>query len=197
MSLYDRQETLLLNSDQSICIIGCGGIGYWVAKIAAMSGIDEIHLFDPDTIEEHNLNRLDLPLSVIGKNKAEITRNIIHRLRPNCLVSSYPFIFQVHMYPNTDWIVDCTDKMGSQKENKDIALKYNCKYIKAGYNGENLSIHNEIAEWGEADDGYTIVPSWAVPAMIVASLTVAKIMKYNNAEIATNIKRIFESGFHV
>ena len=60
MDLYKRQEKLVLNQDQSITVVGCGGIGYWVAKFAAMSGIDELWLFDPDTFEDHNFNRIDL-----------------------------------------------------------------------------------------------------------------------------------------
>ena len=51
-SLYDRQSKLKLNQNQSITVVGCGGIGYWVAKFSAMSGIDPIYLFDPDTFEE-------------------------------------------------------------------------------------------------------------------------------------------------
>lgn len=59
--LYDRQKTLNLNKDISITVVVVGGVGYWVAKFAAMSGIEKIYLYDHDVIEEHNLNRLDLP----------------------------------------------------------------------------------------------------------------------------------------
>jgi hypothetical protein len=65
------------------------------------------------------------------------------------------------------------------------------KYIKSGYDGTHISINDKIAEWGESQDGYRIVPSWAVPAIIVASLTVAKIMKYNTFELGTDISNIF------
>jgi hypothetical protein len=67
------------------------------------------------------------------------------------------------------------------------------KYLKAGYDGEEFSIHNSVAEWGEAEDGYRVVPSWVVPAVTVAALTVAKIMKYPNAEIVSNINGVFKS----
>jgi tRNA A37 threonylcarbamoyladenosine dehydratase len=190
MSIYDRQEKLELKTPRSICVVGCGGIGYWVAKFAAMSGVEKIYLFDPDVIEVHNLNRLDFSEEYIGRNKAEVTKDIIVKLRPYISVYVMPFILQEHTYVKTEWLIDCTDKIKSQMENQKIAQKFCTKYCKAGYNGESITIANTVAEWGEAEDGYTIVPSWVVPATIVAALTVAKIMKYNNGEISRTIKQI-------
>jgi len=190
-NLYDRQDRIKgLNSNMSLTIVGCGGIGFWVAKFAAMSGISKIYLFDPDIIEEHNLARLDLPLKLIGRNKAEITKLIIQQLRPECNVYALPFKFQEHTFGDTDWIIDCTDKHDAQLNNQKIAQKFGKKYMKAGYDGENLSIHNSVAEWGEVEDGYQVIPSWVVPAVIVAALTIAKVMKYTSNEIVTSINNI-------
>lgn len=189
--LYDRQETLNLNKDISLTIIGCGGVGYWVAKFAAMSGIDKMYLFDFDQIEEHNLNRLDLPASSIGKNKAAITKGMVNFLRPDATVYSMPFKFQEHLYRETDWIVDCTDRADVQEANYKFAKKVGAKYLKVGYNGEHITLSDVVAEWGEATDGYTIIPSWVVPASVVAALAVGKIMKYYNKELSTNLKDLY------
>jgi hypothetical protein len=67
------------------------------------------------------------------------------------------------------------------------------RYVKAGYDGEEFSIHNSVAEWGEADDGYVTIPSYVVPAVMIASMTVAKILKYKSAEMVSNIKGVFKS----
>ena len=90
-----------------------------------------------------------------------------------------------------DFLVDCTDEIKSQINNQNIAKKRNMTYLKAGYNGTHMSIHNSVAEWGEAEDGYTKTPSWSVPAIMVASLTVAKIMKYSNKTMSCDIKDMF------
>lgn len=193
-TLYDRQKELGLNTDTSITIVGAGGIGYWVAKFAAMSGIKDIYIFDPDTIDESNLNRLDLPDKFLGRNKADLASLVIRNIRPSCNVSARPFKFQSFTYTKTDWIVDCTDKFESQIENQKIARSTGSKYCKAGYDGEEFSINNSVAEWGEADDGYTITPSWVVPASIIAALTVAKILKYHNDEVYSNVKSIMKRG---
>jgi len=190
--LYDRQKNLFLKSDMSVTICGCGGIGYWVAKFVAMSGIDKIYLFDPDVIEVHNLNRLDLPMSSLGHNKASITRNMINEIRPETSVYAIPFILQEHTFRKTDWMIDCTDKNSSQENNYRIAQKFGTRYMKAGYDGEHITLANKLPEWGESVDGYTVVPSWVVPATIIAALAVGKMMKYEEKEVSCSIKEIYE-----
>jgi molybdopterin/thiamine biosynthesis adenylyltransferase len=191
-NLYNRQDALNLNQKQSITIVGCGGIGYWVAKFAAMSGIDPIYLYDPDTFEEHNFNRIDLPIKFISRNKADITRIVIHNIRPNCTVYSFPFKYSELTSEKTDWIIDCTDSYKSQLKNQEISKKIGSRYLKSGYDGEEFSIHNSVAEWGEAEDGYQIVPSWVVPATIVAALTIGKIMKYVDKEVISNVSELYK-----
>jgi len=174
----------------TVSVVGCGGIGYWVAKILAMSGVGKILLYDPDILEEHNLNRLDIPDRFLGKNKADVTKLAINGIREECICYSFPFPFN-DMAEKTDWVIDCTDKVKAQIENQDLARAMGAKYFKAGYDGENFGIHNSVAEWGEDGEGYTIVPSWAVPAMIVASMAVAKIMKYPDKEVVSSVDKLF------
>lgn len=190
MDLYNRQEKLKLTVPKKVAVVGCGGIGYWVAKFLAMSGCEHIELFDPDTLEEHNLNRLDIPLKYIGKNKADITQAAIQELREDCTCYAYPFKFS-DLNTGFEWVIDCTDNSDSQMVNQELARKMGAKYFKAGYDGEGFGIHNTIAEWGESTDGYTIVPSWVCPAVIVASLAVAKVMKYHDMECISSVKHLF------
>jgi threonine dehydrogenase-like Zn-dependent dehydrogenase len=190
MNLYDRQKTLQLNQNQTVTVIGCGGIGYWVAKLLAMSGIKKIILFDPDTLEDHNRNRLDVPVRFVGKNKTDIAKMAIESIRDDCMVYAFPFKYN-DLADITDWVVDCTDNVKSQTENQFIAKKKGSRYFKAGYDGENFGIHNSVAEWGESNNGYTVVPSWSVPAIIIASLAVAKVMKYPDKEVVSSVPKLF------
>jgi hypothetical protein len=82
--------------------------------------------------------------------------------------------------------------MESQIRNQEIAKKKGMKYVKAGYDGEHISLSNVVAEWGETVDGYTIVPSWVVPASVIAALTVAKIMKYYKGEVSLYLKDLLK-----
>jgi tRNA A37 threonylcarbamoyladenosine dehydratase len=192
--IYDRQKKLELNIDTSISVAGCGGVGFWVAKFAAMSGIPKIYLYDPDIIEIHNLNRLDIPEKFLGRNKADITGIILKSLRAECDVKAFGMKLQPFTFAETEWLVDCTDNFESQTINRQIAEDNNAKYMKVGYDGENISINDEIAEWGEAEDGYVVIPSWCVPASVVGALAVAKIVKYPSKELGTKISKLFNYG---
>lgn len=191
MDIYDRQKSLSIDYKTTITIVGCGGIGFWVAKMASMVGIEKIYLFDPDVIEIHNMNRMDLTEKSLGKNKADIAKIMINNIRPECTVYSYPFKFSENFPVDTEWLVDCTDSLKSQIENQKIANNKNMKYVKAGYDGESISINDVVGEWGEAEDGYRVVPSFVVPAVIVAALTIAKITKYKKCELGTKIYDLF------
>ena len=126
MSIYERQKKLELNTKQSITVVGCGGIGYWVVKFAAMSGIEKIYAFDPDTIEEHNLNRLDIPEKFLGRNKSDIVKIVVNSLRPDCTIYTFPYEFSDIHDTGTDWLVDCTDNYKSQIENQRITNLKGC-----------------------------------------------------------------------
>jgi tRNA A37 threonylcarbamoyladenosine dehydratase len=191
MSLYDRQKTLNLNTNQSILVCGCGGVGYWVAKYASMSGVEKLVLFDPDRIDETNLNRLDVPYSMIGRNKADVTKKMVNVLRPETTVYSMPYKLQESTFIPVDWLIDCTDNIESQESNYDIAKKFSCKFLKAGYNGEHITLASTVASWGEAPNGYTIIPSWVVPASVVAALAVAHVLKYSKSQLSCDLKSLF------
>jgi len=192
-NLYTRQEKLKLNTDTSVTIVGCGGIGFWVGKFLAMSGVELLWLFDFDEIEEHNLNRLDVPHKFIGYNKTDALKVVINTLRPDCTVYAMPYKFNDAHAPGTKWLVDCTDDDKIQAENQRLAKQQGMRYFKAGYDGEDMSLHNRVAEWGETEPGYRTVPSWVVPASIIAALAVAKILKYSDNEVVTNIKGLFNA----
>lgn len=191
MSIYNRQESLKLNKEITLTIVGVGGIGFWVATYAAMSGIEKMYIYDPDILEEVNLNRLPIPERFLGDNKTTITKSFINGIRPDCTVFNFPYKFTENALVDTDYLIDCTDNLESQLVNQKFADDRGIKYIKAGYNGMSVSINDRVAEWGEAEDGYTIIPSWVVPASVVAAMTVAKIMKFPDKELSCNIEKMF------
>jgi len=195
MSFYERQDLIEgINTDIKVCVVGCGGIGFHVAKGLAMSGVKDIFAFDPDILEESNLNRLDLTVDFIGKNKADVVREVIKSLRPLCNVKRFPFPMKDHLYPKgVDWVIDCTDNHAAQLENQRMASENGAKYLKAGYDGERMSLNDRVATWdsGETQDGYRVTPSWAVPAIIIAYLAVGKVLKYTGGEMGCHMKDFY------
>jgi tRNA A37 threonylcarbamoyladenosine dehydratase len=192
MEFYDRQKDISMNTKIKVAIVGCGGVGYWVAKFLAMSGVNEFHLFDNDVLEVHNLNRLDLPIATLGMNKAEVSRKVIQNIRPDAAVKSIPFKFKsTFLRDKVDVIIDCTDKIASQQDVYAFAKASGIKYMKVGYDGTHITIANKVAGWGHVEDGYQITPSWVVPAVMVASMAVGSILKYFGKEISTDINMLY------
>jgi molybdopterin/thiamine biosynthesis adenylyltransferase len=196
MDFYNRQEALGLDTDKVVVVIGCGGIGMNAALQLAMAGVRKLVIFDADTIEPHNLNRLPVPASFIGRNKAATAETFIKLMRPEDVeVDHYPFHFNpdvIDMGEVTN-ILDCTDVHTAQLNNQRIADEHNIKYFKAGYDGFSVSLNNRVGEWdtGVTPDGYQITPSYCVPAIAIASLAVHKILTNSTKEIGCKVNDLF------
>lgn len=73
----------------SVCIFGVGGVGSYAAEAIARSGVGEITLIDFDTVSPSNLNRqIPALCSTIGMKKAEVMRDRIQDINPDCTVKS-------------------------------------------------------------------------------------------------------------
>lgn len=73
MDRYSRQDSIIAHEElkrYKVCVVGCGGVGTFVAKSLVRMGVGEIHLFDDDRVEMHNLNRQDFREEDDGKPKA-------------------------------------------------------------------------------------------------------------------------------
>ena len=64
-------------ASQSITIIGTGAIGSFTSLLLAKMGAHTLQLFDPDTVELHNLPNQMFPAASIGKPKADETKRLI------------------------------------------------------------------------------------------------------------------------
>lgn len=63
--------------DVPIHLIGCGGIGSFTALVLSKMGVQQLHLYDPDAIEEHNLPNQLFRLRDVGRFKVEALQEII------------------------------------------------------------------------------------------------------------------------
>jgi len=95
--------------------------------------------------------------------------------------------------PNVDIILDCTDVHAAQLENQAVADEFGVKYFKAGYDGFSISLNNRVGEWdtGNTPDGYQITPSYCVPAIVIASMAVHKILTDSNMELGCKVNDLF------
>ncbi len=72
----------------SVCIIGIGGVGSWIAEALARSGINNLTLIDLDDISISNVNRQIHALSsTLDTSKVETMKSRIADINPECAVS--------------------------------------------------------------------------------------------------------------
>lgn len=73
---------------KDILVLGAGGIGSWLSLMLSRIGCN-IHLFDMDVYEEHNMTGQAVIQEAIGKLKTEATKELIGMFSPDCEVTVY------------------------------------------------------------------------------------------------------------
>lgn len=101
--------------EKPIHIIGCGATGSWVATFLAKMGFGNIHLYDFDTIEEHNISNQNYSIEDVGEKKSEILKKYLTKACGCDTIKAYDK--RVTKEDSFDGIVFLlTDTMESRKE---------------------------------------------------------------------------------
>ncbi len=197
MELYARQRELNLTLPSSITVVGCGGIGTWVAILLAMSGVKNLYLFDPDVVEESNRNRLPFCQSSINRPKVEVVAEYIRTIRPEAIIVAIQdkltgILLDIQISVS-NMIIECTDSPRAQFGIYNTCKKAGRQFIRAGYDGTHGTVSSSVSGWIKTDveeANYEVNPSWVVPSVVFASLAVGKALKYLNQEVSLDIGEI-------
>lgn len=73
---------------KDIMVLGQGGIGSWTSLLLSRLGCN-LHLYDMDRYEEHNMTGQVVKASDLGKLKTEAMRDVIKEMSPDCDVEIY------------------------------------------------------------------------------------------------------------
>ena len=127
MSRYNRHISLKeigiagqnkINASK-VLVIGAGGLGCPVLQYLVAAGVGTIGVVDFDIVDESNLQRQILfGMSSIGKNKAEVAKEVLLHLNPTIKINAYG----KKLTPKTvtdiiepyDIVVDATDNFASR-----------------------------------------------------------------------------------
>lgn len=127
--------------DQTVGIIGVGGLGSIIAENLIHSGFQSLRLFDPDCLEIANLNRIvgaTYAEAEAGRCKASAVKYHLLRINPKARVHAHitgiqdPFIVPVLM--DCDWLIVATDNHASRFHAQRVALELGIPLISAGVN---------------------------------------------------------------
>lgn len=127
--------------EQTISIVGVGGLGSIVAEHLIHMGFHQINLIDPDTLELSNLNR------VVGAyyedarqqlSKVEVIKRHLTRINPQAMVRAYQK--DVHdpqvegVLALSDWIIVATDNHSSRLRAQELSVQYFVPLLSVGVN---------------------------------------------------------------
>ena len=172
--MLHRQRNLGITIPAEVTIVGVGGTGSWVALVLAMAGVKELHLFDSDSVEGHNLNRLPVPVWAVGTKKVGAVALVIEHLRPDVMVVANAMRWTQGLESLLQGVVfDCTDRVEVQKDLFDSCQRLGLQYIRSGCDANNMTA-SSMLPWNLAPaGGYgEEVPIWASPAIIAAAYAV-------------------------
>jgi len=195
--INNRQKNLISEFSEHVAIVvGCGGIGNWVALDLALLGMGTLILFDNDKVEASNLNRTLFKLSHIGKPKVTAVKELISERRKDALVIVHQELFSVEnlkKLEGIDFIFDCSDT--TRLKDSIAQLKVKPRYVKLGYDGFEGTICIDdftSGRWG-TDSSYTITPSFFAPPQILSALGITEMLlvkKQVSRTVNLNVKRL-------
>lgn len=108
-------------AESRVAVVGVGGVGGHVAEQLARCGVGEIVLIDGDVVEKSNLNRQIVALtSTLGLNKAEIMRDRIEDINPDCRAEAYPVMLDgsncARLLDGVDYVADAIDQLSAKAD---------------------------------------------------------------------------------
>lgn len=123
-----------------VAVIGCGGLGGYVAEELVRIGLGRLHVFDPDVFSPSNCNRQLLALkATMGLNKAEMAAKRATLIHPLSKVLSYPVDFreaEADTALQVDVVVDCLDDIPTRRDLADLCIARQLPLV-----------HGSVYEW--------------------------------------------------
>lgn len=175
--VYERQAALGLLRP-GVMVVGCGGVGVWVALALALGGVDQLSLWDGDSLSLNNLNRFPLPPGMVGEMKSLALANWLRTLRPKAegIVARGEFNPEIHSgspESQMNWLVCATDSLKSRRMCHEFAtITRGMNYLEVGADGERWSLSPAPPEFSTEDEGnlgYRSVPVHVGPCMMAGA----------------------------
>ena len=121
-------EGLSKLNNSHVAVFGLGGVGGNTVEALVRAGVEEVSIFDFDTVNESNKNRQIIALeSTIGKSKVEVMKSRLLDINPNVRINSYDVkvdeaVLNNIDFNNFDYVADCIDDVNGK-----LAIIKKCK----------------------------------------------------------------------
>jgi len=101
-------------SDKKVLVVGCGAIGRNIIMQCAHIGIEDVTVFDFDSVENHNVSSQGFSVYDIGLPKVQAISSELSRKVPGCIVRAYNSRWVPHN-SNYDYVFLAADCMSARK----------------------------------------------------------------------------------
>ncbi|XP_068634245.1 SUMO-activating enzyme subunit 2-like [Aristolochia californica] len=124
-----------------VLMVGAGGIGCELLKTLALSGFQDIHIIDMDTIEVSNLNRQFLfRQSHVGQSKAKVARDAVLKFRPHINITAYHANvkdpdFNVEFFKQFNVVLNGLDNLDARRHVNRLCLAADVPLVESGTTG--------------------------------------------------------------
>lgn len=124
-----------------VLMVGAGGIGCELLKTLALSGFQDIHIIDMDTIEVSNLNRQFLFRQChVGQSKAKVARDAVLRFRPQINITPYHANvkdpeFNVDFFKQFNVVLNGLDNLDARRHVNRLCLAAEVPLVESGTTG--------------------------------------------------------------
>jgi len=133
----------------TVLLAGAGAIGNEVSKNRSMLGLGRLSIVDRDTVELSNVSRMIFfEPSDVGKNKAEILAQNVHKRYPFVETSAYRGDLEsmpLKLYLDSDVIISGLDNLVSRIYLSQMSRKYSIPLIDGGIMGLNARVQSYVS----------------------------------------------------
>ncbi|KAG2705728.1 hypothetical protein I3843_05G062300 [Carya illinoinensis] len=135
------QQQLSAIKGSRVLMVGAGGIGCELLKTLALSGFQDIHIIDMDTIEVSNLNRQFLfRQSHVGQSKAKVAREAVLKFRPHIKITPYHGNvkdpdFNVDFFKQFNVVLNGLDNLDARRHVNRLSLAAEVPLVESGTTG--------------------------------------------------------------
>ena len=130
--------------NQTISIVGIGGIGCPLVQYLVACGVKNINIFDDDIVKKNNLNRQILfGIEDIGEKKNLIAKKKLLSINPYIKINSYDCRIKnenIDVLKNSSMIVDTSDNWLTMRLINKYSVKNNIPLLSASAVGFDIQI---------------------------------------------------------
>lgn len=150
----NSKELIKKFKSKKIAVVGLGGLGSNIATMLIRSGLEEIYIYDFDSVEISNLNRQNYYLEHIGMKKSYALSKLLKNINSNIKVYAFDVFLNESNFDNyldnIDIIAEAFDNPEMKAKVVSWALKNNKTIVSAsgmaGFGESNEIVTKKIKE---------------------------------------------------